>query len=65
MAAQSGLTQNCRYLIEHTGGSIAKELDNQVCWFLQHIAYCREEMREGDKGGINLERKEKEEGWQC
>ena len=29
MAAQSGLTQNCRYLIEYTGGSVAKEMDNK------------------------------------
>ena len=31
MAAESGLPQNCHYIIEYTGGSIAKELDNQVC----------------------------------
>ena len=30
MSARQGLTENCRFLIEHTGGSIAKELDNQV-----------------------------------
>ena len=30
MAARQGLTENCQFLLEHTGGSIATELDNQV-----------------------------------
>ena len=30
MAARQGLRENCQFLLEHTGGSIANELDNQV-----------------------------------
>ena len=51
VSARQGLTENCRFLIEHTGGSIAKELDNQVytCSYIYiqssyqtcHHQYCK------------------------